>query len=334
MALRMKDTRISRAALTIAVLVAGLAALILFSYRPDIAAARARVSSASQVVNTPCGLIEYAAVGKGRPVLVVHGAGGGFDQSLDFGRILVDKGFRVIAPSRFGYLRTPLPLDASPMAQADAHACLLDALNLPRVAVLGGSAGAPSAMQLCLRHPDRCPAMVLLFPIAFAPHPAGEPQEQSSALAKFVMNTTLHSDFFFWTATQVARDTMIEAILATPLLDFHNATPDEKERVLQVLRNILPITEREKGIWNDAAISASIPRYELERFAVPTLVISAENDLFGTYRGARYTAQHIRGARFVGYPTGGHLLVGHQEEVWSEVIGLLKEAGGQGLSEK
>ena len=34
------------------------------------------------------------------------------------------------APSRFGYLRTPLPSDASPAAQADAHSCLLDALGL------------------------------------------------------------------------------------------------------------------------------------------------------------------------------------------------------------
>jgi hypothetical protein len=44
--------------------------------------------------------------------------------------------------SRFGYLRTPLPKDAAPAAQADAHACLLDALHLSRVPILGISAGA------------------------------------------------------------------------------------------------------------------------------------------------------------------------------------------------
>ncbi len=54
----------------------------------------------------------------GPPLLMVHGSGGGFDQGLDFARTLVPDGYRVIVPSRFGYLRTPLPADASPMAQA------------------------------------------------------------------------------------------------------------------------------------------------------------------------------------------------------------------------
>jgi 2-hydroxy-6-oxonona-2,4-dienedioate hydrolase len=114
-----------------------------FRYRHDLSAAKARVSSGSKLMNTPCGLIEYADVGTGAPVLVIHGAGGGFDQGLEFARPLIDHGFRVIAPSRFGYLRTPLPKDskdASPLAQADAHASLLDALQLHKVGVVGVSA--------------------------------------------------------------------------------------------------------------------------------------------------------------------------------------------------
>jgi pimeloyl-ACP methyl ester carboxylesterase len=323
--LLMANKGIKRVAFTIAaVVVAGLAAFICYGYRRDTARARARVSSGSRIVNTPCGLIEYADVGKGSPILVIHGAGGGFDQGLDFGRPLIDKGFRVIAMSRFGYLRTPLPADASPMVQADAHACLLDALNLLRVVVLGGSAGAPSAMQLCLRHPERCSAMVLGVPIAFLPRPAGERKQLPSALAQLVMGLTLRSDFVFWLISKLAPDTMEAVILATPPTDLRNAPSDEQERVLQTLRNILPVSQRQKGLWNDAAIATSIPRYELERFRVPTLVISAEDDLFGTYESGRYTAEHIRGARFVGYATGGHLLVGHQREVWSDVAGFLK----------
>lgn len=51
------------------------------------------------------------------------------------------------------------------------------------------------------------------------------------------------------------------------------------------------------------------------------------DDLFGTYDGARYTAQHIPGARFVGYPSGGHLWVGHQQDVLNEISAFLKQAG-------
>src|SRR5881296_398302 len=80
-----------------------LAGLILFtylSYRNDMVAEEARVSSGSRVVDTPCGPIEYALIGRGAPVLLVHGAGGGFDQGLEFGRPLAERGFTVIAVSR------------------------------------------------------------------------------------------------------------------------------------------------------------------------------------------------------------------------------------------
>src|SRR6516225_1659230 len=58
------------------VLLAALVALMYFSYRHDLSAARARVSSGSKLINTQCGLVEYADVGTGAPVLVIHGAGG------------------------------------------------------------------------------------------------------------------------------------------------------------------------------------------------------------------------------------------------------------------
>jgi len=301
-------------------IILALVALTFYVYRREMDVARTRVSSGSQVVNTACGLIEYAEAGKGPPILVIHGAGGGFDQGLELAQPLIDQGFRVIAVSRFGYLRTPLPADPSPIAQADAHACLLDALKLGRVAVIGGSAGAPSSIQLCLRHPERCSVLVLLFPIAFAP---GRTQSKPSALYVLAIQTTLHSDFLYWAATKVARDTLFKTILATPPEDFRNALVEEQARALQVMRHILPISEREKGIWNDATISPSLSRYELERIRVPTLLISAEDDLYGTFQNARYTAEHIPGARFVSFSTGGHLLLGHWQEAWAQVVRLL-----------
>ncbi|HET6980571.1 MAG TPA: hypothetical protein VFI53_00445, partial [Myxococcaceae bacterium] len=75
---------------------------VMAAYERDIGAARRRVSTGSTVVDTRCGPIEYASRGSGPPVLVVHGAGGGFDQGLALGERLIDHGYRVIAPSRFG----------------------------------------------------------------------------------------------------------------------------------------------------------------------------------------------------------------------------------------
>lgn len=320
-----KKIKMSQTVLTMAgAMVAAAGAWVYIRYRRDLSAAKARISSGSKLISSPCGPIEYAEVGAGMPVLVIHGAGGGFDQGVEFARPLIENGFKVIAPSRFGYLRTPLQADASPMAQADAHASLLDALKLDKVAVIGISAGAPSAMQLCLRHPERCTALVLGVPLTYSPRSAGTPAQKPSTIREFLINTAISSDFVFWMLSKLARGTMFKSILGTPPEDVKKAGAEEQARLTEFLGHIEPISRRKKGLENEAAIAKSLPRYDLERLRVPTLVFGVENCLYNTYPGARYTAENIQAARFLGYSTGGHLCVGHQAELWSEIQKFLK----------
>jgi len=303
--------------------IASVFGLTVVEYRREIGAARQRVATGSQLVKTPCGEIEYASVGDGPPVLIVHGAGGGFDQGLPFAKPFVQAGYRIIAMSRFGYLRTPLPADASPQAQADAHACLLDALGIERVVgIVGVSAGAPSSMQFVLRHPERTDRLVLLVPLAYAPRSPG--QSTAPAGTPVVFETALKSDFLFWLATKTLRRTLVKAILATPPEVLDRTDEAEQARAQAILDHILPVSPRQQGLLNDAAMASTIQRYELERITTPTLAISFADDLFGTYDGARYTSEHVPGARFISYPSGGHVWVGHQEDVLSEILGFLR----------
>ena len=312
----------------ISLLGAGLSALVWFNYRRDIRRARERISVGSRIVDTPCGPVEYGFAGDGPPILVVHGAGGGFDQGLEIANPLVRSGFRVIAMSRFGYLQTPLPVDASPAAQADAHACLLDALDIQRVAVVGASAGAPSSMQFALRHPDRTAVVVLLVPAAYPSHieqrPGGAVPPQSTAVVKLLFDTALKSDFLFWVASKIARHAMIEVLLGTPRSVLENASAEERARIATVLNHIQPLSMRRLGLLNDVSIVRSLPRYELERIAAPTLIVGMADCLYGTYSGSRYCAEHIPGARFISYPSGGHLWVGHEREIMDGIAGFLR----------
>jgi 2-hydroxy-6-oxonona-2,4-dienedioate hydrolase len=109
--------------------------------------------------------------------------------------------------------------------------------------------------------------------------------------------------------SKVAPDILIRIILATPPDIVKDASSDEQARVHRVLNHILPVSQRRAGLLNEARVIPSLPRYDLEQVRVPTLAISCADDIFGTYDGARYTADQIPGARFVGYPTGGHLWV-------------------------
>ena len=302
---------------------AGATALAFAAYRREIKAARQRIETRGRIVESAEGPIEYGESGDGPPVLLIHGAGGGFDQGLDLGRAFLGDGYRVVAPSRFGYLGTPLPADASAEAQADAHLRLIDALQLDRIAVIGVSAGAPSAMQFCLRHPQRCSALGLIVPLAYAPQ--STTPEDRPASVETMLNAIAASDFVFWSATRVAHSALLKTILGTPVENYRNATPDERRGVDEMLRSILPISRRVKGIWNDSTVSSTLTRYALEDIHVPTLIISAEDDLYGTYERGRYTAEQIHDAKFVGFPTGGHLLVGHEADVRSQIASLMKE---------
>ncbi len=114
----------------ILIIVVAVSLLVYIRYPNDIRKANQRISNGSKIIDTDCGPIEFSTLGEGSPVLVLHGTSGGWDQSIAAPRGLVEHGFQLIAPSRFGYLCTPLPSDPLPPAEADAWICFLDALNI------------------------------------------------------------------------------------------------------------------------------------------------------------------------------------------------------------
>ena len=68
----------------------------------------------------------------------------------------------VIAGSRFGYLGSSMPPNATPAVQADALAALIEARGISQIDVIGVSAGATSALQLALRHPQKVKHLAVL----------------------------------------------------------------------------------------------------------------------------------------------------------------------------
>lgn len=306
--------------------VVALGAFVAWRFQTDIEQARARVAHGSMIVATPCGQIEYQEAGSGVPLLAIHGSGGGHDQGMAFAAPLARRGIRVIAMSRFGYLRTPMPPDASAQAQADAHVCLLDALGIRQAAVLGGSAGAPSALQMTIGHPHRVTALILLAPLAYKP-----PTQADSAapMAPWVENTmmaVIGSDFLFWAAAHLARGEMINTVLATPPALLAKASVSERGRINAMLDDILPVSARAAGLRSDSAVGRTLGPSPLASVQAPTLIIAARDDRYGTYARAEYTASQIPGARFIGFEAGGHTWVGHNDEVMSAIAELLTPA--------
>ena len=298
------------------VTVAILAVLVYARFRHDICAAQERLQSGgSQVIETDCGPIEYATFGQGYPVLVIHGIFGGFDQGLVIARGNVGEEFLSIVPSRFGYLRTPLPSGASPAQQADEYKCLLDSLGIEQAAIIGTSAGGTSAIQFALRHPDRCSTLVLFS--------SNAPGEVDVALPpKPVAKTLFRSDFVFWVLTTYFRS-MLSLTMGVP--KGFELTPDFEADVADVMETILPVNPRADGILFDMFVSTPDINtgYPLGAITVPVLIINAVDDPLTLYKNAKSMANRIPGAKLITIESGGHMLLGNEEKVRSEIAAFL-----------
>jgi 2-hydroxy-6-oxonona-2,4-dienedioate hydrolase len=289
-------------------------------YLRDIRQIRSGVERGGTLVETAAGTIEYAEEGSGEPLLMIHGAGGGYDQGLLVGRDL-GPDFRIIAPSRFGYLGTPVPQDCSPVAQADAHAALLDRLGVAKCVVAGVSAGAPSAIELALRYPERVSALILLVPRTYDPSQSIGVDEafQSQIVLRLVEAS---ADFLFWTAMRLSRGSVVRFLGVPPELEAA-ASDEDRERVTDIMRSILPLSKRVRGITVDS--STNLEPWPLDRLRMPVLIVSAKDDLYRTLPGARFTASRIKQAELKVLESGGHLMLGQSGQVRQAIAEFLKD---------
>lgn len=306
------------AALSAAALAA--AAVTFAKFETDLDRAEHRLADASRIVKTRFGDLEYADAGSGPAMLMIHGTGGGFDQGLLFAENLKANGHRIIAPSRFGYLRSAFPAEPSSENQADAFADLLDALGIERIVVAGGSAGALSAAAFALRHPDRCAGLVLLVP---ASNLGDADPVRMSAWQKSLVERLAGSDFLYWSALKLGRSRLVATLLATDPGLLENAPAEEQRRADRILQTMLPISRRTRGMLNDARLAGSPVTFDYAAIRVPTLILSAEDDRFGTAGTARKLSGMIPNARLVIYPTGGHIWIGHDAELAGEISSFM-----------
>jgi pimeloyl-ACP methyl ester carboxylesterase len=308
-------------AIVLVLLAAGVAIFVWFDH--DLRLAREAISH-SQIAQTSVGPIEFAEQGAGLPVLSIHGAGGGFDQGLSFASDLLGTGYHVIAPSRFGYLRTPVPADASPAAQAEAHLALLDQLGIDKAIVIGVSAGARSAIELAVRHPDRVRALLLIVPGTYAPDIPPIETTRSADFPLVLWMLQAGADFGWWAIAHASPATLVRFVGVPP--DLIASLPEaDRDVVYGLIRGVEPVSARYAGITVDGA--PNLTPLPLEQITAPTFIATARDDLFSTLKPAEYAAAHIQGAKLVVYDTGGHILVGHGDEMKRLVAEFLAKAG-------
>lgn len=270
-----------------------------------------KLNAGSMVAQTVRGAVEYAVVGTGPAVLVMHGSPGGYDQGLLIVRSLNDPQLRFIAISRPGYLRTPLETGRSPEDPADALAALLDVLGVPQASVIAVSGGGPSALQFALRYPDRCCGLVLIS--------ARTQRLFRVPLGLRILDSVLGcSDAVGW--------------LWNGLAGFLRGRHSAKESLrMELAQTLFPYSLRRAGRSNDTFNFIRLPVYPLSEIRQPALVIHGTADRIVPCSNGEFAAGTIPDAQLIRIPNAGHL-VSLEEHLRLRILGFLKSHVPTGLS--
>jgi 2-hydroxy-6-oxonona-2,4-dienedioate hydrolase len=299
-----------------------LAALILVIVA--ISATQQRISlldAERSLAQTRHGQIEYVSWGNGPPVLVVHGAGGGFDQGRLLAQAIGGDGYRWIAVSRFGYLGSALPDAASTAAQAEAFVDLLDALGIERVSILAMSGGVPPTLKFAEMFPERVDRMMLLSSAPFTPF---TPDVEDRPIPTWAYSALLGNDVVYWALTKVARDQLAEAFDARADLR-EGFSENEALFVSGLIDTLLPASRRLGGLNNEGAAVDPAATYNLEAIRAKVLIVHARDDKLNPFAVGVTMAARIPQNRLLAFDRGGHLLLGHHAELRKEFEILLAD---------
>ncbi len=249
--------------------VLGRSAVVTLMFRHDMREARARLAAQpTQIFKSSFGDIQYRVSGDGPPALVVHGITGGVDQAeaivTQWCNLRPD--YRFIYVSRFGYLKSTMPRNATVQMQAAAYRELLDYLGVGRVFVVGNSAGGPSAMWFAIDFPERINGLVLISSAV----PGQLPGPIPPLVAKH--------DFIYWAAIKAAPGRLLGMLM--PKTVIKDMSPEQKAFAVEhAFVDSMPISERTRGVLFDNDLTnPSVNDIPFERISTPTLIFQAVDD--------------------------------------------------------
>ncbi|MEX0739068.1 MAG: alpha/beta hydrolase [Pseudohongiella sp.] len=270
------------------------------------------LESESMIASTELGPVEYIIKGGDGPiVLFLHGMPGGYDQAPDN-----LPGYRLLAPSRPGYLRTSLDLGVTPAQQAEVYLALLDDLGIDSVIVLGVSGGGPSALEFAAKFSERTDALIMMEAISQRFPNNGE------------MSSLMTSDYLYWAMFRILLGTQgLEGMASMQIPNQEQredvlANHGKSQRFENLLWSVWPGSMRENGWANDL--------HQVDRLTtpptvtVPTLIIHGSEDSTVPVEHSIRLAEQVPNAMLHVIDGASHLMpLTHEVEVRNLMLEFL-----------
>jgi pimeloyl-ACP methyl ester carboxylesterase len=219
------------------------------------------------------------SVGKGEPLLLIHGWA--VDRRMWAHQLpVLRKRFHTITYDRRGFGQSGCP--ASLDQELDDLRAILAHFAIPRVAILGMSQGGRIAVRFASQHPERVSALALQCPSldGLVPPPADSLSLLMAQLARLLR--------------EGERQAFVQRLASHALLDPGARFSSARAEILAMLGDY-----RGEDLFSAPPAEASIDEAvaQLGRITAPTLVITGSKESYWLRQVADYTARNIRGAR-------------------------------------
>ena len=267
----------------------------------------------SSVAETALGSIEYSLTGESDLVLlVIHGTPGGHDQTIE-----PSSYYRVLTPSRPGYIRTPLSVGKSPAEQAKAYKALLDSLGIKEVMILGFSGGGPAAIEFAAAYPETTLGFIALAAIS---HSEESWQRDDYEDEAFLNGSDFGLWFNFMLLEFLGDEAFVSFMLPNPINQQKLLkNPKQLENLKKTIWSIWPLSIRKEGFINDYLQESNLSLH-LTDIKVPTLVIHGTGDILVDISQGEAIARLVPNATMYVVEGGGHMMMSTHSEEIEEII--------------
>ena len=274
-----------------------------------------------KIINTKLGKIEYCSIGKGLPVLFIHGGHSNCNETLCHKGFDLEK-FQLITPSRPGYGKTPLNNTKTPRQAADLILELLEYLSVDNIIVYGISAGGLTAIELASNYPDKVSKLILASAIS---KKWLEEQGKIYKTAKIMFNPKVER--FIWGMVRFFSN-IFPSIIAKNFYPQFSKYPVHKlnKNDIQELILTMKYYNSKTGFLND--IDQNINDESITNIKCPTLIIHSENDNSVSLEHAKYANEMIKNSKIeVLQNEWGHLFwIGNDSKnIVEKIINFIKE---------
>lgn len=225
----------------------------------------------NKVINTKLGIIEYKSIGKGIPILFVHGGHSNCNETLCHKGFDLDK-FQLITPSRPGYGNTPLENNRTPKRAADLIIELINDLSIEKIVVYGISAGGLTAIEIASNYPNKVGKLILASAIS---KKWLDENGKIYKTAKKMFNPRMEK--FVWGMVKFFSRIFPNMIANSFYPQFSsNSKHKLKKGDVQELISTMKHYNSKTGFLND--IDQRINDEIIAKIKCPTLIIHSEND--------------------------------------------------------